>query len=465
MQSGGLPLGGPPLVRFRGNVASTGGEAEPLGWGILSRMESIIVRGGRPLSGEVRVEGAKNSALKLMAASLLAPGTSRITNVPDIADVDIMSDVLGVLGARVVRQDHSLTIDATELAGFEAPYELVAKMRASIAVLGPLVARLGEARVAMPGGCNIGSRKIDMHVAGLQKLGVEVTFGHGFIHAAAPEGGLRGAEVVLEFPSVGATENLLTAAVLAHGTTVIENAAREPEIVDLVEFLRGMGADIEGGGSPTITIRGVGTLSPAVHAVVGDRIEAGTFLCAGVLGRGPVTVRGFDPAHLELVIAKLREAGAEIEEQGEDAVTVSATGRLRAVDIQTLPYPGFPTDMQAQFMALMATADGGSIITENVFENRFMFADELGRMGADIRIEGHHALVRGVGRLSGAPVRSTDLRGGAALALAGLTADGETVIGDIYHIDRGYERFVDKLAALGADVVRMTDQDAADEAC
>ncbi len=423
---------------------------------MLQPMESIIVCGGRPLSGEVRVEGAKNSALKLMAAALLAPGTSRITNVPDIADVDIMSEVLRHLGAEVRRTDHALEIDATALTSHDAPYELVAQMRASIAVLGPLVARLGQARVAMPGGCNIGSRKIDMHIAGLRHLGVEIGFGHGYITATAPDGGLKGAAVTLEFPSVGATENLLTASVIAEGTTIIENAAREPEIVDLAEMLNAMGACIEGAGSPTIKVRGVPELHPAEHRVVGDRIEAGTFLVAGALAGGPVRVTGFDPAHLELVISKLREAGCSIECDA-DGATIERTGRVRAVDIQTLPFPGFPTDMQAQFMALMALADGDSIVTENVFENRFMFADELARMGADIRIEGHHALVKGVDRLSGAPVRSTDLRGGAALVIAGLIAEGRTEVGDIYHIDRGYERFVDKLVALGADVARVTD--------
>ncbi len=417
-------------------------------------MESIIVRGGRNLSGTVRVEGAKNSALKLMAAALLAPGVSRITNVPDIADVEVMSEVLAGLGAKVMRSDHALEVDATTLSSFEAPYEMVAQMRASIAVLGPLVARHGQARVAMPGGCNIGSRKIDMHITGLTELGVEIRTGHGFIEAIAPVGGLHGAHVMLDFPSVGATENLLMAAVVANGTTVIENAAREPEIVDLVDFLTGMGARISGGGSPTLTVEGVAALHPVEHRVVGDRIEAGTFIVAGALTGGPVTVTGFDPTHLELVLTKLEQAGCLVS-VFDEGVTVQRRERARAVDVQTLPYPGFPTDMQAQFMALMAIADGNSIITENVFENRFMFADEIGRMGADIRIESHHALVRGLPQLSGAPVRCTDLRGGAALVIAALIADGETAIGDIYHIDRGYERFVDKLALLGADIERI----------
>ena len=416
-------------------------------------MESIIVRGGRTLSGTVRVEGAKNSALKLMAAALLAPGVSRITNVPHIADVEIMSEVLGGLGAKVSRSDHSLEVDATSLTSFEAPYEMVAQMRASIAVLGPLVARFGQARVAMPGGCNIGSRKIDMHISGLTELGVEIRTGHGFIEAMAPEAGLHSAHVMLEFPSVGATENLLMAAVVASGTSVIDNVAREPEIVDLVDFLNGMGARISGGGTPTLTVDGVGALHPTEHRVVGDRIEAGTFIVAGALTGGPVTVRGFDPVHLDLVLAKLQQAGCTVTVLA-DGVTIERHERPHAVDVQTLPYPGFPTDMQAQFMALMAIADGNSIITENVFENRFMFADEIGRMGADIRIESHHALVRGLPQLSGAPVRCTDLRGGAALVIAALAADGETVIGDIHHIDRGYERFVEKLALLGADIER-----------
>ena len=416
-------------------------------------MESITVTGGRPITGEVRVEGAKNSALKLMTASLLAPGVSHITNVPDITDVGLMAQVLESLGATVVRSDHALSIDATQVTGFEAPYEFVAQMRASISVLGPLVARQGRARVAMPGGCNIGSRKIDMHLRGLAQLGVVFRMGHGYLDAEVPAQGLHGAHVMLDFPSVGATENLLTAAVVAQGTTLIDNAAREPEIVDLIDFLNAMGASVSGGGSSTLVIEGVPGLHAATHAVVGDRVEAGTFVVAGALSGGPVTVRGFDPAHLELVLDKLRQAGCEITLL-EDGVTIERNGPVRPVDIQTLPHPGFPTDMQAQFMALMALAEGNSIISENVFENRFMFADELTRMGADVRIEGHHALVKGVAQLSGAPVRSTDLRGGAALVIAALIADGTTRIGDIYHIDRGYERFVEKLSSLGADITR-----------
>jgi len=427
-------------------------------------MESIIVRGGARLSGVVTVEGAKNSALKLMAAALMAPGVSRLSNVPDIADVDIMAQVLEALGARVRRTDHALEIDATRLTSHEAPYEFVAQMRASTAVLGPLLSRLGEANVAMPGGCNIGSRKIDMHLRGLQALGIDIEFGHGYIHAVVPAGGPVATQVTLDFASVGATENLLMASVLAQGTTVIENAAREPEIVDLIDFLRAMGARVTGGGTPTVTVEGVKALHPADHRVIGDRIEAGTYLIAGAITGGEVTVRGFDPAHLELLLTKLEQAGCHID-RSSDAVTIHADGELTSVDVQTLPFPGFPTDMQAQFMALMALAHGGSIITENVFENRFMFADELMRMGADIRIESHHALVKGVSELSGAPVRSTDLRGGAALVLAALAADGETTISDVYHIDRGYERFCEKLAGLGADIRRIHDDEEAAEGC
>ncbi len=415
---------------------------------------SIIVTGGRPLSGEVRVGGAKNSALKLMAAALLAPGVSVVNNVPAITDVATMADVLRGLGVGVERDDHTLRIDATQITSHEAPYELVARMRASIIVLGPLVARLGRARVAMPGGCNIGSRKIDMHIRGLQDLGVAIDLGHGYIEATAPDG-LHGAHVILDFPSVGATENLLMAAVLAEGTTTIENAAREPEIGDLVDMLVSMGARIEGRGSATLVVTGVHELAPVRHRTVGDRIEAGTYLVAGALTGGPVTVRGVTPGHLEMVLTKLEQAGCDVGGLA-DGVTIRRDRAIRPVDVATLPYPGFPTDMQAQFMALMSLADGSSVITENVFENRFMFADEIRRMGADITIEGHRALVRGTDRLSGAPVICPDLRGGAALVLAGLVAEGETVVTEVEHILRGYESFTEKLRSLGADV-RLAD--------
>lgn len=417
-------------------------------------MRSIVVRGGSSLSGEVFVGGAKNSALKLMAAALLAKGVTRIINVPDISDVHTMTEVLGGLGAKVTRTSRELVIDATNLVSVEAPYEMVSRMRASIAVLGPLVARCGQARVAMPGGCAIGSRKIDMHVRGLEAFGVHVEFCHGFIDATAPNG-LHGAHIMLDFPSVGATENLLMAAVLAHGKTMIENAAREPEIVDLANFLSEAGARIEGAGTGELVIDGVTELAPVEgYTVIGDRIEAGTFLVAGALAKGPVTVTGFDPAHLDMLLFKLKEAGCVIEIH-DNGVTVTGPSVPVAVDAQTLPHPGFPTDLQAQFMILMSVGNGSCVITENVFENRFMLADELSRMGADVRVEGHHALVRGVGQLSGAPVCAQDLRGGAALVLAGLIADGTTTVTDIHHIERGYERFVEKLRSLGAEIDTM----------
>lgn len=413
-------------------------------------MPSITVTGGHPLAGTVRVGGAKNSALKLMAATVLAAGESVIHNVPEISDVDLMARVLGGLGVRVTREGHAVRIDASDVTSVETPYDLVAQMRASIVVLGPLVARFGRARVAMPGGCNIGSRKIDMHLSGLQHLGAEIAFEHGYIDAIAPDG-LTGAQVILDFPSVGATENLLMASVLARGTTVIDNAAREPEIGDLVDMLVAMGARISGRGSSTLVIEGVDALVPVEHTTVGDRIEAGTFLVAGALTGGPVTVTGFDPVHLEMLITKMRLAGCTLDADG-DSVTVSRSGPLTPVDVATLPYPGFPTDMQAQFMMLMALAEGDSVITENVFENRFMFADEIRRMGADVEVEGHRALVRGVPSLQGAPVVCPDLRGGAALVLAGLVAEGDTTVTDIYHIMRGYEDFTGKLASLGAAI-------------
>ena len=422
--------------------------------------EIIVVHGNDTLAGTVAVSGAKNSALKLMAASILSRGTCIVRNVPLISDIDVMADVLGELGARVERgegadyDEHTLIIDTSPVDSFATPYELVSKMRASIAVLGPLIGRFGRAFVAMPGGCQIGARKIDMHLRGLEALGVEFSVEHGNLKAETPNG-LAGAHIVLDFPSVGATENTLMAAVVAKGQTVIANAAREPEIVDLANMLCAMGARIEGAGGSIITIEGVSLdeLHPCEHVTVSDRIEAGTFLAGGALTGGPLTAQGINPSYLRMAIAKLREMGCVVEE-GNDFVTVSRTAPLRPVEIQTLPHPGFPTDLQAQFMLLAACAQGMSVITENVFENRFMFAAELARMGADIVIEDHHSLVRGGRRLQGAPVSSTDLRAGAALVLAGIVADGETRVHKISHIDRGYENYVGKLRALGADVAR-----------
>lgn len=422
--------------------------------------EIIVVHGNGTLSGEVRVSGAKNSALKLMAASVLAQGECIIRNVPLISDIAVMAEVLEELGARVTRNgregrdEHTLTIDTSTIDSFETPYELVSKMRASISVLGPLIGRFGEARVAMPGGCQIGARKIDMHLRGLESLGVEFDIDHGYLKATCPHG-LKGAHVVLDFPSVGATENMLMAAVVAEGETVIANAAREPEIVDLANMLNEMGAHVEDAGTSIIRVTGVdkASLHACDHTTVGDRIEAGTFLVGGALTGGPVTVRGIDPSYLRMAIEKLREMGCTVQE-GADFITVSRTGGLKPVEIQTLPHPGFPTDLQAQFMLLAACAPGTSVITENVFENRFMFAAELARMGANIVIEDHHSLIRGGRPLQGAPVSSTDLRAGAALVLAGIIAEGETHVHKISHIDRGYEDYVGKLRSLGADVSR-----------
>ncbi len=418
--------------------------------------EVIVVRGNSTLTGEVRIAGAKNSALKLMAATLLGQGPSTLHNVPVISDIEIMSEVLTTLGASVERDGHDLFIDTAAVDKCVTPYELVSKMRASISVLGPLIGRFGAARVAMPGGCQIGARKIDMHLVGLEMLGVKFDVDHGVLIASTPSG-LTGAHVVLEFPSVGATENMLMAAVVAKGHTVIENAAREPEIVDLCDMLNSMGCKISGAGASSIEIEGVelSDLHPCEHTTVGDRIEAGTFLAGGALTGGPLTVVGIDPSFLKMSLLKFEAMGCKIESQ-DDRITISRDSPLCPTDIQTLPHPGFPTDLQAQFMLLAALADGISVITENVFENRFMFAAELMRMGADITLEEHHAIIRGVKRLQGAPVSSTDLRAGAALVLAGIVAEGYTTVYEIGHIDRGYEDYVGKLSLLGADLERRS---------
>jgi UDP-N-acetylglucosamine 1-carboxyvinyltransferase len=414
-------------------------------------MDRLLITGGRRLSGAVDVSGAKNSALKLMAAALLAPGETVIRGAPRIADCLTMSEVLEHLGARVTWQDSTVAVDATDAAGIEAPYELVRAMRASIVVLGPLLARHGRARVAMPGGCNIGSRKIDLHLKGLERMGASFSYEHGYLLAEAPQ--LHGAYVSLDFPSVGATENVLMAAVGATGTTVVENAAREPEIQDLAAMLIEMGAKIEGAGTTTIEILGTGGLHAVTHRVVPDRVEAGTFALAACATEGEVVLRGARADHLDLFLAKLSDSGAALDD-GEGAIRVRMDGRPKPVDFVTLPYPGFPTDLQPQMMAMLAAADGTSIATENVFESRFMFVDELLRMGADIRTEGHHSVVRGVGRLSAAPVRALDIRAGAAMVVAALAADGCTEISHVYHLDRGYEGLEAKLTALGADVRR-----------
>ena len=421
--------------------------------------EMIVVKGGTPLFGEVQISGAKNSALKLMAASILGQGETILHNVPLISDITVMSKVLEKLGAHISREGHTLIINTKDVDTWNTPYELVSKMRASIAVLGPLVARFGCARVAMPGGCNLGARKIDMHMIGMHALGVNFETDHGYINASTPHG-LQGAYIALDFPSVGATENTMMCAVTAQGETVIENAAREPEIEDLADMLNAMGAKVSGAGSSTIIVEGVSLtdLHPCEHTTVGDRIEAGTFLVGGAMMGGPLTVRGIEPGFLRMALMKLSAMGCLLE-TGEDYITVSRKGALHGIDIQTLPHPGFPTDLQAQFMLLSSVAQGNSVITENVFENRFMFADEIGRMGAQVTIEDHHAIIEGVPQLQGTDVKATDLRCGAALVLAGIYAEGTTRVHKIHHIDRGYEDYVGKLSSLGADVHRELDEE------
>ncbi len=408
--------------------------------------------GGACLKGEVTVTGAKNSVLKLMAASLLAQGKSTITNVPDIADVDIMSDLLTRLGCTVIRDGQSLHIDVPAEPSHRADYELVRKMRASINVLGPLVARLGAAEVALPGGDAIGSRGIDFHIRGLESMGAKAHIEHGYVIAEAPDG-LTGSDVTLDFPSVGATENIMTAAVLARGVTTIDNAAREPDIVDLGEFLIAMGAKIEGLGTPLITITGVSELKPVTHRVITDRIIAGTWAFAAAMTQGDITIHGARADHMEVMLDKLSAAGAIITSTA-DGVRVKMDHRPRAVDVSTLPYPGFATDLLPFIIGMNAVADGHAIVTENVFESRFMFVNELIRLGAQITVDGHHASIDGIPQLSGAPVEATDIRAGAGLVLVALVAEGETTVDGAFHVDRGYPLFAEQLRALGANVTR-----------
>jgi UDP-N-acetylglucosamine 1-carboxyvinyltransferase len=415
----------------------------------MGSMTMYVSNGPNALEGEVRISGAKNSTLKLMAASLLVPAEVVLERVPRIRDVVLMCDVLERLGARVDFAGDRLVIDASGELSEETPYELVTKMRASIQVLGPLLARLGRARVAMPGGDAIGSRPIDLHLSGLERMGAKFTSEHGYVEGVADR--LHGTSVLLEFPSVGATENLLMAAVVAQGVTTIENAAREPEIQDLASFLNAAGARVMGAGTNTIVVEGVEGLSSVRHEVIPDRIEAGTFAIGAAATRGSVKLVDVRPGLFELPLQKLESAGAEVE-RGDSEVRVSMSRRASPIDLVTLPYPGFPTDLQPAIMVLLAQAEGSSILTENVFEARFLFVDELNRMGSKIRVEGHHAVIRGVERLSGAPVRAPDIRAGAALVLGGLCAEGETIVYDQGHIQRGYEGFHLKLRDLGADI-------------
>lgn len=414
--------------------------------------DSIFVRGGTPLDGTVAVLGAKNAVLKHMVATLLAPGEHTIENVPNILDVDIMGRVLEHVGATCTRAGTTLTVAVPEDPNPEAPLDLVRQMRASILVLGALLARTGEANVALPGGDDFGSRPIDLHVHGLEAMGAKFELRHGVLHGTAPEG-LVGTEVFLEIPSVGATENLLLAAVLANGTTVIGNAAREPELTDLAEFLRKMGAKIDGAGSSTIEIHGVPMLEPATHRTVPDRLEAGTYLVAGAMSRGRVTVTDCRPEHLRMELSKLAATGCNIETT-ESTITVEGPERPTAVDVATLPFPGFHTDMHPQMVAYLSTATGTSLVTENIYSGRFRYLGELNRMGAEIHADGQHVVIRGVEGLSGCEVDGCDIRAAAALTIAALRADGQTVITEAHHVDRGYDGFVEKLAGLGASISR-----------
>jgi UDP-N-acetylglucosamine 1-carboxyvinyltransferase len=421
-------------------------------------LEKIIVRGGQRLSGTVQVEGAKNAVLPVIAATLLASeGKSIIKNVPPLSDVYTINEVIRHLNTDVEFSNGEVTVNASRELFVEAPFEYVRKMRASVLVMGSLLGRTGKARVALPGGCAIGSRPIDQHLKGFEAMGAKVKVGNGFIEAEV-DGRLHGAKVYLDFPSVGATENIMMAAVLAEGTTILENVAKEPEIVDLANFLNKMGGNVVGAGTGTIRIEGVDRLYGVEHSIIPDRIEAGTFMVAAAITKGDVLVKGAIPEHLSSLIAKMEEMGVKIIDEGE-GVRVIGPDSLKSVDIKTMPHPGFPTDMQSQMMALLLAADGTSVITETVFENRFMHAEEFRRMGAEIKIEGRSVIMDGPTALQGAEVAATDLRAAAALSIAGLVADGYTRVTELKHLDRGYVNFHQKLAALGADIERVNEAD------
>jgi len=418
-------------------------------------VEKLIVRGGNRLVGTVKTSGAKNAVLPIIVAAILGDTPSHLDEVPMLEDVKTISEVLRCLGLRVESPaKNELDIDSREITACEAPYELVRNMRASFLVMGPLLARVGKARISMPGGCAIGARPIDIHLKGLESLGATFVQGHGYIEGFAPEGGLKGNNIYFDFPSVGATENILMAATLAEGTTVLENAAQEPEIVDLANYLNKMGAKIRGAGTNVIRIEGVKELHGAEYTIVPDRIEAGTYMIAAAMTNGDIVVENVLPEHQGALIAKLREAGATVYED-IDKIRVVGSEHLKAISVKTLPYPGFPTDMQAQLMAMMVTCEGRSKVQETVFENRFMHVVELNRMGANIITEGRGAIIEGPSRLTGCDVRATDLRAGAAMILAGLVAEGTTRIGELRHIDRGYEDIVEKFKSLGADIERI----------
>jgi UDP-N-acetylglucosamine 1-carboxyvinyltransferase len=420
--------------------------------GSIRRMKTIIINGGKKLKGEVFVSGAKNAALPIIAAGLLSSGKHRISNVPLLADVKTLGRILQYMGVSFERQDKDILLDATNIANPEAPYDLVRTMRASVLVLGPLVARMGKARVSLPGGCAIGARPINLHLMGLEKLGASVEIKHGYVLAKAKR--LRGARIYFDTVTVTGTENIMMAASLARGETVLENAAREPEVIDLAKALVQMGAKIDGAGTDIIRIQGVEELQPITYTVMPDRIETGTFIIAAAITNGSIRIRNCRPDHLEAVIAKVTETGAEIKID-DGTIHVSGSRKIKPVDVKTLEYPGFPTDMQAQFMSLVCLADGTSVINETIFENRFTHVAELRRMGADIQTNVRSAVVKGMPKLSAAPVMATDLRASASLILAGLAAEGQTVISRIYHLDRGYENIEQKLSALGADIKRV----------
>jgi UDP-N-acetylglucosamine 1-carboxyvinyltransferase len=415
-------------------------------------LDKIIIQGGKSLKGSVQVSGAKNSALPLICSTLLASGVHRLGNVPSLKDIDTAERLLSTLGADISREGHLFEVDANNIHCFEAPYDMVRTMRASVLVLGPLLARYGRARVSLPGGCAIGARPINLHIKGLEALGAEIELEHGYLNARARK--LRGARIHFDVPTVGGTENLLMAAALASGETLLENAACEPEIPELANALISMGARIEGAGTDTVHIQGVDTLSPLDFSVMPDRIEAGTFMVAAAMNRGDIRINGVIIEHLDALISKLQDAGVEIREE-EDAVRVKGPRKIESVNIKTRPFPGFPTDMQAQFMALMTMGRGTSVITENVFENRFMHVCEMQRMGANITIDGNTAIVQGVKKLKGAPVMATDLRASASLVLCGLAAENTTEVKRVYHLDRGYENLEDKFRMLGADIRRV----------
>lgn len=419
-------------------------------------MEKLIINGGKPLHGRVRISGAKNAVLPIIAATLLGQDSpSCLEEVPALDDVHTLTEVLVQLGVKAEfnPDKNTLRVDCSNITSCEAPYDLVRKMRASFLIIGPLLARYGKAKISLPGGCAIGTRPIDLHLKGFEALGADINIGHGFIEANAPKG-LTGARIYLDFPSVGATENIIMAACMADGQTVIENPAQEPEIIDLANYLNVMGAKIRGAGTNVIKINGVGKLVGRNYTIIPDRIEAGTYMVAAAMTKGDVYIEGAISEHLKPVIAKLKEAGVTIEEN-IDGIRVACDNPIKAVDIKTMPYPGFPTDMQAQFMAMLTVAEGSGMVTETVFENRFMHVDELKRMGAHIKVDGRTAVVEGVPSLKGGQVKATDLRAGAAMVLAGLVAEGETAIGYIHHIDRGYDNLVSKLIGLGADIRRV----------